>query len=78
MRACEVVSLTRNYRSVQGVLDLSRSVVELLEHFFPDRIDRMPRETANAASIALPVVIAGLPIESALKFLAAPTGMDHI
>lgn len=38
--------LTRNYRSHSGVLDLANTVVQLLHHFFPNRIDALPDEQA--------------------------------
>ncbi|KAI9094369.1 hypothetical protein DFS34DRAFT_247146 [Phlyctochytrium arcticum] len=38
--------LTENYRTHSGVLDVARTLVDALFHFFPNSIDKLPRETA--------------------------------
>ncbi|KAJ3088732.1 hypothetical protein HK102_008076, partial [Quaeritorhiza haematococci] len=41
-----VHALTQNYRSHERILALANSVVNLLLHFFPNRIDKLPPERA--------------------------------
>ncbi|CAG8482154.1 10326_t:CDS:10 [Paraglomus occultum] len=36
--------LNINYRSHDGILQLASSIIDLIWHFFPDSIDRLPRE----------------------------------
>jgi hypothetical protein len=38
--------LSQNFRTHDGVLKLSQSVIELLYHFFPQSIDRLQPETS--------------------------------
>ena len=42
-----VVQLTKNYRSHSKILDLANSVVDLIEWFFPETIDKLQREASN-------------------------------
>lgn len=39
-----IESLTHNYRTHQCILDLAATLVDLMVHFFPSTIDRLPRE----------------------------------
>jgi ATP-dependent exoDNAse (exonuclease V) beta subunit len=50
--------LNVNYRSHNGILQLASSVVDLIRHFFPDSIDRLPRERAEVCG-PLPTVFSG-------------------
>ncbi|CAG8757797.1 24889_t:CDS:2, partial [Racocetra persica] len=36
--------LNTNYRSHNGILGLASSVIDLIQHFFPNSIDKLPRE----------------------------------
>ncbi|CAG8555633.1 6929_t:CDS:10 [Cetraspora pellucida] len=36
--------LNTNYRSHNGILGIASSVIDLIQHFFPDSIDKLPRE----------------------------------
>jgi superfamily I DNA/RNA helicase len=42
----DIFQLSQNFRTHDGVLKLSQSVIELLYHFFPQSIDRLQPETS--------------------------------
>ncbi|XP_073486693.1 TPR and ankyrin repeat-containing protein 1 [Aquarana catesbeiana] len=43
-RPKQLYHLYQNYRSHSGILNLASSVVDLLQHFFPESFDRLPRD----------------------------------
>ncbi|KAM3929731.1 TPR and ankyrin repeat-containing protein 1 [Leptodactylus fuscus] len=43
-RPKQVYQLNQNYRSHSGILHLASGVVDLLQHFFPESFDRLPRD----------------------------------
>ncbi|PKY42184.1 tetratricopeptide repeat and ankyrin repeat containing 1, partial [Rhizophagus irregularis] len=47
-----------NYRSHDGILQLAASVVDLIHHFFPNSIDKLPRERAEIGG-PLPIIFDG-------------------
>ncbi|XP_068092636.1 TPR and ankyrin repeat-containing protein 1 isoform X2 [Hyperolius riggenbachi] len=40
----QIYHLYQNYRSHSGILQLASGVVDLLQHFFPESFDRLPRD----------------------------------
>ncbi|CAE8606183.1 unnamed protein product, partial [Polarella glacialis] len=66
----EILTLTQNYRSVRGVLDLASSVIDALVHFFPDHVDKLPRERAFVDTAAKPIFVCGVELESAMRILS--------
>jgi len=42
-----VIQLTKNFRSHQNILQLANSVVDLIEIFFPQTIDKLQRERSD-------------------------------
>ena len=42
-----VIQLTKNYRSHSKILDLANSIVDIIEFFFPQTIDKLQRESSD-------------------------------
>ncbi|CAG8476933.1 5442_t:CDS:10 [Acaulospora colombiana] len=54
--------LNTNYRSHNGILRLAASVIDLIRNFFPDSIDRMPREMGEVGG-PRPIIFEGFHAE---------------
>ncbi|CAG8557521.1 4390_t:CDS:2, partial [Acaulospora colombiana] len=54
--------LNNNYRSHNGILRLAASVIDLICYFFPDSIDRMPREMGEVGG-PRPIIFEGFHAE---------------
>ncbi|CEM02535.1 unnamed protein product [Vitrella brassicaformis CCMP3155] len=61
--------LSKNYRSSKGVIELAASVIDLLVHMFPEKIDRLEREESMEDNHLLPVVITEMELADAFKLL---------
>jgi len=69
--------LTKNHRSVKGILDFAGTIVDALMFLFPTKIDRLKREVSAVDSDSRPVLLHGFPFEQALELLfpaQGPTG----
>lgn len=52
----EIAHLSRNFRTHMGVVSLANSVVQLIERFFPESIDKLPPESSTVTG-PLPILL---------------------
>ncbi|CAK0834474.1 unnamed protein product [Prorocentrum cordatum] len=68
-RLPKVHHLTHNHRSMRGIVDLAGSVIDIILHFFEDKIDKLPREVSKVDAKSLPVFIHGCSFNEALDIV---------
>jgi len=73
--------LTHNHRSSRGILDLANSIIDVLVHLFPDKIDKLAREVSTVDVHIPPVFITKVRVEEALDIIlgvsANPPGQQQ-
>ena len=67
-----VVQLTKNYRSHSKILDLANSVVDLIECFFPETIDKLQRE-ASTLDGPKPIILEDFKVDDLLAMMIGHT-----
>eukprot|EP00929_Paragymnodinium_shiwhaense_P001903 TRINITY_DN102114_c0_g1_i1.p1 TRINITY_DN102114_c0_g1~~TRINITY_DN102114_c0_g1_i1.p1 ORF type:complete len:2251 (+),score=371.14 TRINITY_DN102114_c0_g1_i1:506-6754(+) len=64
-----IMHLTHNHRSARGVLDVAGSIIDLLVHLFPEKIDKLPRERSQVDAQVLPVFLSGMKFDEAIDIV---------
>lgn len=73
----EISQLTANFRSHSGILNLASSIVDLIEFFFPDSIDKLARDYGLCTG-PKPVMIKTKTIEELVLLLAGNENNNQI
>src|SRR5437764_6008036 len=64
-----------NYRSHNGILELASSVIDLISDFFPDSIDKLPREHSEVGG-PRPIIFDGIEAETFLNAFSSDNGTE--
>jgi len=72
-----VIQLTKNYRSHAKILDLANSIVDVIECFFPQTIDKLQRESSGIASDPkddpMPILLDGFSKDDLMAMIIGPS-----
>ncbi|CAK9016930.1 unnamed protein product [Durusdinium trenchii] len=67
----DITCLSQNHRSTNSILELAAAILDLITHFFPDKIDKLPREKSRVKSSTPPRILNKMSWEEAQKIIFA-------
>lgn len=72
-----ITCLSQNHRSTNSILELAASILDLITHFFPEKLDKLPKETSRVKSSTPPVILNRMSWEEAQKIIFARESSEN-
>ncbi|CAJ1365735.1 unnamed protein product [Effrenium voratum] len=73
----DITFLRQNHRSTHSILELAAAILDIIMGLFPEKIDKLPRETSKVKSSTPPVILNRMSWEEAQKTIFASSSSTN-